>query len=632
MPWGSSWSAMSETAEGSGPGLISRAARLGLLGSVMLGLGLAAEAATVLEKTIAVNVLPDGRVRERVTMKLRLETAGDLEAWTYYPVYLDQNRRLESFEAWVVQGGRREKVGRKRQDRVEYSGDGTAMSSHYFHVVEFPGLREGTMLEIAHVVEIDPYFASDQIDLLGEDPITRLEVTVRGAPRWRLDGPALDLEVEELEHGVVVRGRDLAAIDRPELAARGAARAPVLRYAWGREQSWRDVGRWYRDLLAGLPRHAQPVRRLAAELAAGEQAPRQRLEAVLAFLRRKVRYVAVQVGIGGYRPSAPEAVLSRKWGDCKDKSLLLVDLLDEIGIEARPALILSAADRRIDPDFPSPAQFNHLIVAVPQDAVEISDGDPVAGGYLFLDPTQTHGGARWLHPGVQDQDALVITPEGGVLVRTPTLPRHELRVLGVDVEISEAGDARGRAGLRLEGSAAIGFIEQMANAPPERTNEDVLRIFESLLPGARLSGAGWQEVEGEVPAVQMSLAVEIEGLVAGLERPAFLLSSLRAAPEPRLFDGLESAVAYPAREAQTQWRLDLPAGWCPPRSETRKVENAVGSFSQTVALTPGGRVAVERRTRLDQRWFEAEQLADIKEIALAEHRASRRRIRLRCEE
>ncbi len=634
MPWVWSWSATDPRRAARRRGARRRVSGRALLaGCLALALGSASEAATVLEKTITVDVAAGGEVRESVRLKLHLETVGDLENWAYYPVHLDDNRRLESFEAWVVgSDGKRRKVGRKRQDRVEFSGDGTVESSHYFHVVEFPGLRQGMKLELAHVVLIDPYFSSDQIDLLEGDSINRLEVTVRGVSRWRLDGPADGLEVTELEHGVVVRGRDLAAIDLPDLAASGAASAPVLRYAWGEARSWQDVGRWYRDLLAGLPRRAQPVRRLAAELTTEKQAPRQRLEVLLAYLRRKVRYVAVEVGIGGYRPSPPEEVLSRKWGDCKDKSLLLVDLLADQGIEAHPALILLAGDRRIDPEFPSPAQFNHLIVAVPQGAVEISGVDPVAGGYLFLDPTQTHGDARWLHPGVQDQDALVVTPEGGVLVRTPTMPGHERRVLGVDLEVSATGDAEGRAGLRLEGSDAVGFIEQMASAPPERTEEDVLRIFEGLLPGARLSGAGWQQVAGEIPTVQMSLAVEIEGLVAGLQRPAFLLHSLRAAPEPRQLDDLDTAIAYPAREVQTHWRLDLPEGWCPPRAETKKVENALGSFSQFVGLTPGGRVAVERRTSLRRRWIEPAELPALKELALAEYRASRRRIRLVCGE
>lgn len=93
-------------------------------------------------------------------------------------------------------------------------------------------------------------------------------------------------------------------------------------------------------------------------------------------------------------------VVSRAWGDCKDKSPLLVDLLREVDIEALPALILLADDRRIDPQFPSPNQFNHEIVAVPAGEVEVTEEDPMAGGYLFLDPTQTRGGARWLHPAV----------------------------------------------------------------------------------------------------------------------------------------------------------------------------------------------------------------------------------------
>ncbi len=602
------------------------------LGLLALALGAPAGAATVLEKTIAVDVEPGGRVRERVDLRLRLETPGDLEAWSHYPIYLDENRRLESVQAWIVgPGGEREKVGRKRQDRVEYSGETYVESSHYFHVVELPGLRPGTTLELAHAVEIEPYYASDQLELLETDPIERLEVTVRGVKRWRLDGPAAGLEVEALADGVAVRGRGLAALEPPELAAGGAARGPVLRYAWGATGSWREVGLWYQGLLAALPRRSPAVRGLAAELVAGAETPRRRLEAILAFLRRKVRYVAVEVGIGGYRPSAPEEVLTRKWGDCKDKSLLLVDLLGEAGIEALPALVLLGEDRRIDPEFPSPAQFNHLIVAVPEDAVETADGDPVAGGYLFLDPTQTRGGARWLHPGVQDQDALVITAEGGVLVRTPMLPQHERGVLAVDVAVSEAGAASGRAGLQLTGSAATGFLDQMANAPPERTREDVLTLFKALLPGARLAGAGWEEVAGDVPAVRMSLAVEIEGLIAGAERPAFLLPGLRATPEPRLLDELGVA-AYPAQEAETHWRLDLPAGWCRPRPGTRKIENAAGTFSQLVGLTPGGRLAVERRTRLERRWFEAAELKDLKELALAEHRAQRRRIRLHCED
>ncbi len=89
----------------------------------------------------------------------------------------------------------------------------------------------------------------------------------------------------------------------------------------------------------------------------------------------------------------------------------------------------------------------------------------------------------------------------------------------------------------------------------------------------------------------------------------------------------------------SELRPSLPAGLDPivARMLAREADERYGSRDELVEnlhrlkLEPG-RVAVERRTRLGQRWFEAEQLGDLKELALAEYRASRRRIRLRCEE
>ncbi len=338
---------------------------LGLILVAVLGTTLDAGAALVLSKEVAIEVTDSGLLHERTKIRVRLESPTDLEAWSHYSVWLDSNRRLGSFEAATIAAdGRRRRVGRKSQDRVEHSGDATA-SSQYFHVVEFPGLGLDTVLEVAHEVEIEPYFPSSQMVLLGDDPISDLLVTITGGVRWRLDGPGKGLQVEDLPDGVRIRGRDLEAVDPPELAAGGAASEPVLRWSWDPNGSWRAVSDWYDRLLESLPTGTPEVRRLAASLTSDAQTPRQRLEALVEHLRRKVRYVAVEVGIGGYRPSAPGEVLARKWGDCKDKGLLLVALLKEAGIEAYPALVLLDRSRRIEPAFPSPIQFNHLIVAVP---------------------------------------------------------------------------------------------------------------------------------------------------------------------------------------------------------------------------------------------------------------------------
>jgi hypothetical protein len=600
---------------------------------------LPAHGATVLEKKVVYDLGPGGQIKEYRRLRVKLETPSDLDRWDSYSIYLDENRHLVNFEGWVTSpAGRRSKVGRKQQDKVEYTGGGTLYDSSHYHLVEFDGLEVGSTLEITFQVREDTYFPSEQVGLLGSDPITNLEVSVRGASaawRWRLDGPATDLEVQATEGGVRVTGKNLAAFDPSALAAGGGASQPVLRFAWGGGDSWQDIGLWYRDLLAEVPRNDTEIQQLAARLTQGSETPRQRLEALLAYMRQKVRYVAIEVGIGGYRPSAPGDVLNRKWGDCKDKSILLVDLLRAVDITSHPALIRSDTGSRIDAEFPSPNQFNHVIVAVPGEQLELTEDDPTAGGFLFLDPTQTRGAAGWLHPAVQDQQALVVDAEGGRLTRLPVRPQYESRVLALDLEITPEGNAIGRAGLRLSGRSAARFLHQMENAPPERTAEDVRSIFSHLLPGSRLSEVGWSEEEGDVPQMRMAMAVEIDGLVEGLESarsPSFRMVGLSATPEPRDIADLETPAAISANIAKTIWRLRLPEGWCKPAEGEKVTETTIGDFRQTTTHDDSGHISIERTTEITQPWVGVEDLGELKKLALAEHRAAKRRIRLQCAE
>ena len=89
-------------------------------------------------------------------------------------------------------------------------------------------------------------------------------------------------------------------------------------------------------------------------------------------------------GIGRYQPHSATDVLSNDFGDCKDKHTLFAALLAAENIKAMPVLINSSA--KIDPDVPSPAQFDHVITALPQ-----------GNGYQFLDTTPEVApyGLRW---------------------------------------------------------------------------------------------------------------------------------------------------------------------------------------------------------------------------------------------
>lgn len=608
----------------------ARAVLAAALAATVGGAAGTADAATVLDKRVSIELRADGSLHERTDLRVRLESAADVEAWEAYPIYLDDHRTLDEAEAWITHpGGERERVRRRHRDQVEASGD-LLHSSQSFLLLQFPAPRVGSELTIGYSVDVAPYYPAGALALVTGDPVSRLTVEVRGGGagfHWRLDGTLDGLEAEAIAGGVRITGNHLEPPEEPPYAPRAV---PVLRYAWDGDAGWAGVGRWYRELLASLPRAAPAVRSEARRLAAG-RTPRQALDVLTEHLQGQVRYVAVEVGIGGYRPSPPAEVLERRWGDCKDKALLLIDLLAESGVPAYPALVLADRDDRIDSEFPAPTEFNHLIVAVPETAVATGPGDPLAGGFLFVDPTLPRGGSHWLGPWVQGQDALVVLADGGRLVTTPERPELEYRELVVNVRLTPAGDAVGGAGLELRGARALGLLDQAANEPPERTEEDLRTIFAALLPGVELGALGWNPGEGPVPAIGLSAAISLPGMLQGTAgRASFRLPGVRSTPEPRLLDERSQPMVYGAGTSRVVWHVALPPGCRPPEEAEQRLDNAAGSFRQALTHRGDGAFTLERDTTLARRWVAGDLLGALAELSVAESRALRRRVRVEC--
>lgn len=601
---------------------------LALAAALAAGVAAPAEGATVLSRRVEIAFEEGGAYTERVGLRVRLDEAGDLAEWSPFAVPLDENRTLVTSSGLAIRpDGSRVILGKDAVTTVEgVGGGGILHSSARFHLLEFPPLPAGSELHLAWEVREEPWLESASIPLLlGGDPVERLSVQVSGAGeglRWRLDPELPGLAVEERPGGLSLTAGDLAAEPGGD--------PPVLRLAWGERRTWADVGRWYEELVASVPRRPEPVAALARELVAGEAEPRPRVAALLDYVRRRVRYVAVEVGVGGYRPSAPGEVLARKWGDCKDKSFLLLDLLAEAGIEAHPALVILAEGRGLDTAFPGADQFNHLIVAVPAGEMAAEPGDVAGDGYLFLDATQETGGLTWLHPAVQGQSALVVRGEGSELATVPVLLERERRELTVRLDVGEGGEARGEAVLRLSGHGAWALSSATGSATPERLGELAVRVLRGLLPGASLGAPRWRQGDdGGVPLVELSAPVAFDRLVEGQGTRSLALPGTGAFPPPGDFEGLTSPRGVRPVRWSAAWELDLPEGWCLPEAAEDLVANAAGSYRQVVTPSPG-RLVVERTADLGHRWIPPELAADARELALAELRSARRRLRFSC--
>ena len=104
--------------------------------------------------------------------------------------------------------------------------------------------------------------------------------------------------------------------------------------------------------------------------------PEQRLIAALRFVQDDVRYLGIELGRYSHQPTPPLKVFARRFGDCKDKSLLLSTLLSALGIDAFPALVNAKTGKALDSWQPSPFAFNHVIVKA-----------MIGGRTYWLDPT-----------------------------------------------------------------------------------------------------------------------------------------------------------------------------------------------------------------------------------------------------
>lgn len=189
-----------------------------------------------------------------------------------------------------------------------------------------------------------------------------------------------------------------------------------LRYRMGRAgeatdfQSWSEVAELMEPLYreaASIPK-AGPLRDEVEKIRTAAVSPKGRAELALQLVQERVRYVALLMGTAGYVPAAADTTWSRRFGDCKGKSALLLALLNELGIEAEPVLVHSAIGDALPQLLPLVAYFNHVIVRAHVDGRTYwLDGARTGDVRLDLVPVTNY---RWGLPVVSGAKLVSIVP------------------------------------------------------------------------------------------------------------------------------------------------------------------------------------------------------------------------------
>ncbi|BBC72405.1 conserved hypothetical protein [Altererythrobacter sp. B11] len=279
-----------------------------------------------------------------------------------------------------------------------------------------PGMRVGDVLRLSYTTTSSDQALDKEVQtvaLLPAAPFQAKQARLRMAwPKdadvaWRItDGTTLPEETVE-------DGRKVISVELPlpkpeEMPADSPLRyrMPALLQA-GTFASWDEVS----QVMA--PHYAtsgvepgSPLAQQVALIAKNHQGELERAVAALRLVQDEVSYLANGMNGGNYIPQSPTETWERRYGDCKAKTMMLLAMLRELGIEAEAATVASETGDSLPELAPMPADFDHVIVRA-----------VIEGKEYWLDGTNSGASMATVDTVPPFHFALPLRPEGAALVK-----------------------------------------------------------------------------------------------------------------------------------------------------------------------------------------------------------------------
>ncbi len=233
-------------------------------------------------------------------------------------------------------------------------------------------------------------------------------------------------------------------------------------------EHWNDFSDWYYNhLYKSRLIITEDVSNKAKELTKGCTNEIDKIRCIYKFVQ-KMRYVAIELGKSGRIPATPQEVLIHNYGDCKDKSTLLVALLKSIGIMAKPVLVLTSNEGHIDREFPT-GKFNHMIVK----ALTMGGKD------FWLDATIEHCGLGVLASDCQNIDVLVLNDDGTSQIETTpnSTCNDNVEDISMKINFSNADSTIFNILIKYKGEFNIERRDYFF----DKTREEMIKLCKSLV-------------------------------------------------------------------------------------------------------------------------------------------------------
>ena len=560
----------------------------------------------VMERTVELN--SDWSTRETIHMvaKIQKESAQSLGE---IPIEYDEEfQKVKEIKAFIITPEGKKLRYKSLQSLTPYAGE-PLYSSNRIKVITMPNVVPGSIIDWeATIITQKPIIKDAFWDLFEfsiDAPVKTLRyklIIPRDTP-IQIKSHNIDVIPQIKEEGdkiIYVWQRDFVDKFEPEEFMPpwdefiGYVEISTIR-------SWEDIANWYWGLVNKNLKISPAMKEKVKELVKNKNKLRDKIQAVIKYIRDNFRYVSMSFGYNNYEPHPSDEVFDNKYGDCKDQVLLCMAMLKEAGITAYPALFCSENKGNPREKLPAPSHFDHVILGIESNG-KMYYTDILEKGYRFDEISLNLEGGY----------VYVINDKGGFFYQIPIL--DELTYMtyrNSTIHIKKDGSAVIEVTSLWPKDLSIYMRENWKNMTEKQRQEVLESLDETYTSGGKMLERKWENMDSSYKQIKSYIKYERPGWaeVAG----DFITFSPCGGAYERRDIFVKEERKYPIMSASNSlsketWIYYVPEGfeivYCP---EGIHLKNKLAEFSRTYKVEDSKIIAVEimryKRVRLPAEYY-----------------------------
>ncbi len=402
---------------------------------------------TLIDELVEIDVTNIDKMREknhRVTVVYNKLGDGDTNLFEYY----NNNSRVKDVEVRIFNAEGKEIEHFKKKDFNDVSLTGMNMYADWrmLYINYTPTAYPYFVVFDSETETGDSAFISPWFPLGGyaestQKSVLRIKYDPLNKPKYKpqnLEG--FDISISDNPEEITFSASNLSAIRYEEHSPNKSDIFPNVTIALnnfrlkgtnGSGKDWQQFGSWMdKSLLSDVRDLPEGTVSRIKNLVANETTNEGKARKIYQYLQDKVRYVSIQIGIGGWKPMLASEVDKLSYGDCKALTNYTKAMLEAVGVPSYYTILYGDTDERdIVSDFSS-LQGNHMILAIP-------DGEEMT----WLECTNQDTPYGFIGDFTDDRDVLIITPEGGKIAHTKIYKTEENTQENISkVKVDEEGN------------------------------------------------------------------------------------------------------------------------------------------------------------------------------------------------